>query len=80
VCCSNFDNREGDDERGYFVLGVVVVRLLDECCIQGSRRATRDDRALREDVILKRMRQCDCGVPREEGECVASQGTDSTMV
>jgi len=31
---------------------VVVVRLLDEC----SGRATRDDRALREDVTAKRMR------------------------
>jgi len=56
------------------------VRLLDECCIEGSRRATRDGRALREDVILKRMRQCDCGVQREEGECVVLQRTDSTMV
>ena len=47
-----------------------------ECRVEGSGRATRDDRALREHVASKRMRQCDCGVQREEGECVVSQRTD----
>jgi len=36
-----------------------VARLLDECCVEGSGRATRADRALRKDVTLKRMQQCD---------------------
>ena len=73
--------QEGGDKRGYFVLGVAVVRLLDEFCVEGSGRATRDDRALREDVTLKRMRQCGCGVQREEGECVASRRiSDSTKI
>ena len=42
------------------------MRLLDDCCVEGCGRATRDDRALREDVTLKRMRQHDCGVQRKE--------------
>jgi hypothetical protein len=54
------------------------VRLLrvDECRVEGSGRATRDDRALREDVTSKRMRQCDCGV-QKEGACVVSRRTDT---
>ena len=73
--------REGGNERGYFVFGVVVVRLLDKCRVEGSGRATtRDDRALREDVTSKRMWQCDCGVQREEGGCVVSRRTDSTKI
>jgi len=56
------------------------VQLLDECRVEVSGRATRDDRALREDVTAKRMRQCDCGVQRKEGEWVVSQRTDSTKV
>ena len=52
------------------------MRLLGECRVEGSGRATRDDLALREDVTSKRMRQCDCGVQREEGECVVPQRTD----
>ena len=56
------------------------MRLLDDCCGEGSGRATRDDRALREDVTSKRMRQCDCGMQRKEGECVVSRRTDSTKV
>ena len=58
----------------------VVVLLLDECCVENSGRATRDDRALREDVTSKRMRQCDYGVQRKDGEYVVSRRTDSTKV
>jgi len=73
--------QEDGNERAYFIFGVVVVRLLDECRVEGSRRAmTRYDRALREDVTSKRMRQYDCGVQREEGECVMSRRTDSTKI
>ena len=43
------------------------MRLLGECPVEGSGRATRDDRALPDDVTSKRMRQCDCAVQREEG-------------
>jgi len=52
------------------------VRLLGEWPVEGSGRATRDDRALRDDVTSKKMRQCDCGVQREKGVCVVSQRTD----
>jgi hypothetical protein len=73
--------QEGGDKRGYVVLGVAVVRLLDEFCVEGSGRATRDERALRQDVTLKRMRQCDCCVQREDGECVVSRRiSDSTKI
>ena len=44
--------------------------------VLSSERATRDDRALREDVTSQ---QCDCG-EQEEGECVVSRRTDSTKV
>jgi hypothetical protein len=45
------------------------VRLLDGCHVEGSGRATRDDRALSEDATSRRIRQRECGVQREEGEC-----------
>ena len=57
------------------------MRLLDEFCVEGSGRATRDvdDRALREDVTW--MRQCGYGVQMEEGECVVSRRiSDSTKI
>jgi len=52
------------------------VRLLGECRVEGSRRATGGGRALRKDVTSKKMRQYDCGAQREEGECAVSQRTD----
>ena len=38
------------------------MRSLNECPVEGSGRATTDERVLREDVTSKRMRQCDCDV------------------
>jgi hypothetical protein len=42
-CAAGTRQQEGGDERGCFLLGMVVVWLLDECYVEGSGRAKRDD-------------------------------------